>query len=220
MEHFIRRIILMFSCFGVFVLLSLKTKDEEKTIIKAETIKIELKKEKSNLVINYLEKEIQSEINNYIKRIAPNSKVKGEVLWEISKKYKIDIILILAQASLESHFGTTGKAKHTKSVFNVGTWDDGQIKNTYNDVNESIEPYAKLLSEHYLIDEKTNIDSLLTNNNFKNKFGYRFASNKHYEKNLKRIIRKIKRDFDIDEYLQIYDKLNNLNNELNKQREI
>jgi flagellum-specific peptidoglycan hydrolase FlgJ len=212
MEYYLKKFVIMLACFSVFTMLSLKTSSETETTIKTENI-IEKPKPTSSMVVNYLNQTMEEQIDNYVTKSAPTSDVSAAELWRVSKKYNINILLILAQAHLESHFGTKGKASYTKSVFNVGAWDDGQIRNRYKEANESIEPYAKLLSTEYGINKATNLDSLLVPGRFKNHAGNRYASSKNYERALRHIIRRIKRDTDIDEYSILYNKLNKIKDE-------
>jgi flagellum-specific peptidoglycan hydrolase FlgJ len=154
--------------------------------------KIKVTKLKNNII-----NKLGNEVDNYIKTIAPTSKLNGEYLVAKCLDYNVNISFVLAQALLESHFGTKGKARYTNSVWNVGTYDNGEIIYSYKHPNQSIEPYLKLITTKYLI--KINkgdtihisIETLI-NNGYINYKGYRFASEKNYEKRLKKILNKIK----------------------------
>ena len=93
-----------------------------------------------------------------------------------------DIPLLLAQLQIESHFGTTERARRTNSMFSVGAYDNGVDAVKYPDQNASIEPYIKLINKNYLLDGKKDVDQLLQN--FVNGAGNRYASDKNYEKHL------------------------------------
>lgn len=199
----------MFSCFILFTLLSFTNiTSDNNDILKYVNPKVSIEeiiiKAKTDTVKNYLDQKIINEINTYIYKSSPHSNVRGDIMWKMSKKYNINILLMLSQANLESHFGTRGKASNTHSVFNVGTFDNGVVILTYNNPNESIEPYAKLLSEKYNINKNTDLDSLLHKGRFKNIDGYRFATSKSYERRLKQIVKYIKQEYKIEEYLQTY----------------
>ena len=84
-----------------------------------------------NTVKDNFQEKLVTEVNNYIIQIAPESKLSPEFLVKKCLEYDTDIIFVLAQAILESHFGTKGKAAETNSVWNVGTFDDGQILYRY-----------------------------------------------------------------------------------------
>ena len=141
-----------------------------------------------------------NEVNSYIKTIAPTSKLSGKDIVEKCLKYNIDIIFVLAQGQIESHYGTTGTARKTNSVFNVGAYDghsaNKQNKNGFgfNNPNDSVEPYLKVLINNYLVNGKTEYDLM---NNYVNYLGMRYASNKNYERMLKSVYNKIKKTTNI-----------------------
>lgn len=137
-------------------------------------------------------------IDNYIITTAPESTVDGLFLLNKCQEYNVDLVFVLAQATLESNFGTTGMAKKTNSVFNIGAYDGKSIhaissKYKYENPNLSIDPYLTLLNDSYL-DGKSEEELL---NNFVNKHGKRYASYKNYEKELQIIIKKIEDNTDI-----------------------
>lgn len=128
------------------------------------------------------------EVDSYIKSVAPNSSLTSLNLIDLCSKYDVDIRLALAQAHVESHFGTKGTAARTNSVFNVGAFDghsaSKQIKNGYGykHPDYSVEPYLKLLTTRYLVQGKTEEDLI---KNFVDKNGHRYAAGKTYEIALK-----------------------------------
>lgn len=103
--------------------------------------------------------------------------------------YDYDLPLLLAQLQVESHFGTTDRAKRTNSMFSVGSYDDGRDIVKYKDQDSSIVPYIKLINKNYLLDGKKDVDDLLQN--FVNGAGKRYASNPNYENDLKKTRYKI-----------------------------
>jgi hypothetical protein len=147
-----------------------------------------------------------NEVENYILKMAPESKLNSEVLVQICNYYDLDIIFVLAQGLLESHFGTRGKAKETNSVWNVGTYDNGKIIYRYDNPNESIEPYARLVHEKYLmladsiqINDK-GILELVQDRGYTNYNGRRFASANRYESSLRTLMVKIDMETSISMY--------------------
>jgi hypothetical protein len=126
---------------------------------------------------------LASEVERYIKKVAPTAVVDPLLLVDLCSEYNVDIRFVLAQGHIESHFGTKGTAVKTNSIFNVGAYDGHsakkQIKNGfgYKHPNYSIEPYLKLLTSEYLVD-KTEYELM---ENFVNTEGKRYASNKKYE---------------------------------------
>lgn len=152
-------------------------------------------------------------IDNYIITTAPESTVDGLFLLNKCQEYNVDLVFVLAQATLESQFGTTGIAKKTNSVFNVGAYD-GKSSSTisskykYENPNLSIDPYLTLLNDSYL--EGKSEEELL--NNFVNKHGKRYASYKNYEKELQIIIQRIETTTDIPKAYSRFLKYQNLSN--------
>jgi hypothetical protein len=147
------------------------------------------------------EKELIAEVDSYIKSVAPKSKVKGKYIVHNCLKNNIDIKFVLAQGHIESHFGTKGTAHQTHSIFNIGAYD-GMSSNKmiskgfrYKNPNHSIKPYIKTLKDNYLVNGKTTKDLL---KNYVNKNGKRYATDKHYENNLKTLYNNIKENTDID----------------------
>ena len=150
------------------------------------------------------------EVDDYIKKITPDSKLSPEHLVTKCIEYDTDIIFVLSQGLLESHFGTKGKAAKTNSVWNVGTYDDGTIKYWYDDPNESLEPYLKLLNEKYLINITSKGDTiykdihhLVEDRGYKNYYGARFASARGYENGMRKLMVKIDMETSISFYQDI-----------------
>ena len=133
-------------------------------------------------------------IQHYIDSVAPASCVSGRILFEKCEEYNIDVRFAMAQAQIESHFGTTGVASKTNSIFNVMAYD-GESADTmirkgrgYTHPDHSIEPYLKLLNESYLVKGKTERDLL---DKFVNVSGKRYASNPNYESSMLSIYNRI-----------------------------
>ena len=134
---------------------------------------------------------------NYIDSIAPNSNLRALILVEKCEEYKIPITFVLAQGELESKFGTTGLAYRTNSIWNVGAYDNYDIKDIkikYKNPNDSVEPYLNLLNSNYL-NGKT-IEDLF--DSFTDINGNRYATDKYYESKLKTIHNYILTNHSID----------------------
>lgn len=143
------------------------------------------------------------EVDSYIDRISPSSKLDGKVIVDMCIKYDIDIMFVLAQGQIESHFGTTGTAKRTNSVFNVGAFD-GRSSSTqinkgfgFTHPNESVEPYLILLTNNYLVNGM-NTNKLMYN--YVNKYGHRYASSRGYEQMLRCVYNSINKNTNIKQY--------------------
>ncbi len=149
--------------------------------------------------------ELINEVNNYIKKAAPTTKLHANVIVEECINNSIDICFVLAQGEQESHFGTTGLARKTNSVFNVYAFDGrghNQISSNgkYKHPNYSVKPYIELLKKNYLVNGKTEYN--LMHGKFVNKYGQRYASSKTYEKTLLAKYTKIKQSTIIDSLIQ------------------
>jgi len=154
--------------------------------------------------------ELINEVRTYMYQIAPNTKLDPEFLVYRCLDYNMDISFVLAQAILESHLGTKGKAVETNSVWNVGTYDNGEIKYTYPTQNESLEPYLQLLKDKYLINITVQGDTifrdlnhLLQDRGYKNLKGERYATAVGYENSLRKIMIQINMDTNIQMYQQV-----------------
>lgn len=135
---------------------------------------------------------------HYIDSVAPNSGLRALILVENCEKYGIPISFTLAQGEIESHFGTTGLAFRTNSVWNVGAFDSysySEIQHKFNNPNDSVIPYLDLLVNNYL-PSKT-VEDLLEN--FVDINGNRYASDPHYETKLSTKIKYIKEHYPIDD---------------------
>lgn len=135
-----------------------------------------------------------NEVNTYIKTIAPSSKLDGEIVVDMCCKYNVDIAFVLAQGQIESHFGATGTARKTNSVFNVGAYNGYSATKQrangfgFSHPNESVEPYLILLTSKYLVNGKTVNDLMYA---YVNHLGMRYASDTRYEYMLRSVYNKI-----------------------------
>ena len=135
---------------------------------------------------------------HYIDSVAPNSGLRALVLVENCEKYGIPVTFALAQGEVESHFGTTGLAYRTNSVWNVGAFDNysyDSIQHKFSNPNDSVSPYLELLLANYL-SNKT-VEDLLEN--FVDINGNRYATDEYYESKLKTIYKHIQTNYHIDE---------------------
>lgn len=154
-----------------------------------------------------IKKELTEKIDKYIEKIAPKSKLSGEIIVDGCLEYNIEPAFVLAQGQIESHFGTTGSAKQTNSAWNVGAHDGKNVSwmsnkgFTYTHPNKSLQPYLELLKTKYLVRGKT-IHHLMQNYISSN--GHRYASSKTYEQSLKQTYNNIISSTDINKlYIQL-----------------
>jgi len=184
---------------------TLKNSEEDivENIITPETMYVESVKTKIKL-------ELIGEVNGYITKMAPKSKLSADYLVEKCLEYDTDIVFVLSQGLLESHFGTKGTAVKSNSVWNVGSWDDGQIRSRYKNQNESIEPYLKLINEDYFITITSrgdtinrNLYHLVQDKGYKNYNGQRYATAKGYENAMRKLMIRIDEETAIAFYQDI-----------------
>lgn len=118
-----------------------------------------------------------------------------EYLVLLCHEYNYDIPLLLAQARQESQFGTTPRARKFNSLFSVGAWDNGQNRAKYSTQNDAIKDYIISMIEDYLDGGKISVDTLLSDGNFVNYNGHRYASDKGYERRIRSIRNSILRTY-------------------------
>ena len=109
--------------------------------------------------------------------------IKPETLVELSYEYEYDLPMLLAALHLESHFGITPRAKRTGSPCSVGCWDNGKDRVYYDDQNEAVEDYIRIMQNDFIRNRKFSV--AFADGNLVNRMGKRYASDKNYEKNLR-----------------------------------
>ena len=159
----------------------------------------EVMQHEAELAYNENKSLLVKEVKSYIDSIAPTSSLNGYAIVEYCEKYDLDIKFVLAQGQIESHFGTTGMAIKTNSVFNVGAYDkltieqiNGKFK--YKHPDYSIEPYMKLLYNDYIRGSKTELDLMAK---YVNMNGKRYSSNTNYERDMLNLYAKIDKETNI-----------------------
>jgi len=211
-KKFFRKIVVIFAIASFFGLTSIVPEysmynylsdEKEQLFVYEESLHVESVKTEINL-------QLIKEVTDYINEKAPNSDLNGEFIVLKCLEYDIDITFVLAQALLESHFGTRGKAAETNSVWNVGTYDDGQILYRYDNPDESLEPYLKLITEKYLINVNSKGDTiykdlhqLVKDRGYINYRGHRFASARGYENGMRKLLNEIRSETSIDFYQDV-----------------
>lgn len=161
----------------------------------------EVIQQESVLSYNEYKSRLVKEVKAYIDSIAPTSSLNAYAVVQMAEKYDLDVKFVLAQGHLESHFGTSGIAAKTNSVFNVGAYDNlsadsinGRYK--YKHPDFSIEPYMQLLYNEYISGSKTELDLMAK---YVNKNGKRYSSSPNYEKDLFTLYTNIDKSTDITE---------------------
>jgi len=154
-----------------------------------------------------------NEVDRYIKRQAPTSKLTPEHVVDKCLEYEMDIIFVLSQGLLESHYVTKGVAARTNSVWNVGAFDNQKPRKWYKTADESLEPYLKLLRQDYLtnvVKKGKEVDTvykeiheLVQDRSYINYAGKRFASARGYENAMRKLMVKIDMETSISFYQDI-----------------
>jgi len=104
-------------------------------------------------------------------------------------KYNFDLPLAMAQAHWESHYGTTSRAQRTKSMFSVGSYDNGHNASIYDTMDDCIEPYIKIMLRDFMQNGTRSADDILNPGEFYRLFGRkkaRYASDPEYEGKIRR----------------------------------
>jgi len=109
--------------------------------------------------------------------------IKPETLVKLCYEYEYDLPTLLAALHLESHFGITPRAKKTGSPCSIGCWDNGKNKVFYDDQNEAVEDYIKIMKDNFI--RGRSYSDAFADGNLVNGIGKRYASDKKYEKNLR-----------------------------------
>ena len=165
----------------------------------------EIKKEIENDTIDIFFEKYKENAQKYLNRpIFKGTPLTGELLSKYAKDvYKSTYILIpvefaLAQCQIESGMGRYGKSFKT-NPYNIGEFDNG-TKIVFETTEQGVKAYFNLLAKRYLSNiglkkQKRiifkSVDELLEN--FVDVNGYRYASDKNYEKKLKKQIKFIKK---------------------------
>jgi hypothetical protein len=140
-----------------FMLLTAPTVEEPQNTI----YNYEIYRSRTELSMEGVKDDIVTEIDNYIDSVAPESCLNGIKLFELCDEYGIDVRFAMAQAEVESHYGTKGIAAKTNIVWNVKAYDGltatdmKKNGNICSHPDHSIEPYLKLLKNDYLVNGKT-----------------------------------------------------------------
>lgn len=137
---------------------------------------------KIEIVDNYMKEKTM-----YAGRNPERLEISPQKIVDLCDEYKYDLPLLLAQAQIESHFGTdnTKAINIYNSVFSVGCWDNEEPRCKYATQDDSIEPYIKLMIRDYGMSDEDTINRKLSSNNLVNMNGERYASDKAYEKKLR-----------------------------------
>lgn len=136
--------------------------------------------------LSVIKSKLCNEVNKYIKKYAPKSKMSAVSIVEACLDSGYDIPLLLSQAHNESHFGTT-----SKKVFGVSG-------KHYSNPNKAIIDYIELMQEQYVKTRSVEeaLRSGLRSEKYKRAF---YAESYAYARKIANTRNKIKSNTDIDE---------------------
>lgn len=119
-----------------------------------------------------------SVLNNYSTKMT--GKMMADAWYQTLENYNVDVPvrLALAQAHLESGFGSSDLAKQKNNPYSIRS---GRTYATYKNIDDGVKAYYKLIASRYL--KCKSIDQLLKN--FTTCEGYRYAGSRNYEIKLK-----------------------------------
>lgn len=84
---------------------------------------------------------------NYIKSVAPNSPITGDMVMATSTKYGVDPAMVISMMQQDSTLGTAGKGARTFNPGNVGNDDSGNIRN-YGNWQSGVDAVGQWLANH------------------------------------------------------------------------
>jgi hypothetical protein len=93
-------------------------------------------------------------IEQYIRRLAPNSPLTGQMVYNSATKYKVDVNLMIALMQFDSFLGTKGKGANSNNPGNVGSTSEGSIYDSgsrttrFPDWQSGVNAVAEWLSKH------------------------------------------------------------------------
>lgn len=122
---------------------------------------------------------------------AMSGKMMADAWYLIKQEYGVEVPLklALAQAQMESMFGTSSLSCKTKNPYNI-VGKNGYVK--YNSVKDGVTAYYRIMATKYL--KCKTVDNLLKD--FTNCKGHRYAEHEGYEKLISTQINYYKRRFD------------------------
>lgn len=127
------------------------------------------------------------EVNDYIMKYAPKSKMTGEHIVSSCVEYNFDITLLMAQAHLETHFG---QANSRNNVF-------GLAKKRYEHPDSAVVDYINLLQKRY-IKNRTVDEALKANLNVEGSTKYFYSELATYTNHVSSIRNKIIKHTEIE----------------------
>ena len=175
---------------------SIVIKDSTYSVQEVEETIDSLKNKMDSVLI--IKENLVSEVGDYIKSVAPRSKMSALNIVDICIEHDYDITLLLCQGHLETHFGTAGR-----NVFGI-------VGQRHSHPDKYVQGYVDLMKSKYIIDRTTE-QLLAANVNMEKNRTAKYAGNPQYGKLLSGIRKDILNNTNI---MPLFRQLQTLRNEL------
>lgn len=116
-----------------------------------------------------IKESLVSEVSDYIRSVAPRSKMSALNIVDICIEHNYDITLLLCQGHLETHFGTAGR-----NVFGI-------VGQRHSHPDDYVQGYVNLMKSKYIINRTTE-QLLAANVNMEKNRAAKYAGNPEYGK--------------------------------------
>lgn len=192
-----------FACAFLSTLLALSmpmltsTYDIKEEVVLSDSIEVTPKVDPMDSIKNKLIEEAE----NYILSNFPKAKkTLPTALVESGLEHEIDIVFMMAQTQIETHFGTLGAGREVsrRSLFGVAV-------KRYDSYENAIQDYIALLKKSYLTKGRTEKHLM---QRYTTTRGGRYAENPNYEVDLRGAYALISRNTNIDSLQKEYNRLN------------
>ena len=148
-----------------------------------------------------IKESLVSEVSDYIRSVAPRSKMSALNIVDICIEHNYDITLLLCQGHLETHFGTAGR-----NVFGI-------VGQRYSHPDDYVQSYVNLMKSKYIINRTTE-QLLAANVNMEKNRAAKYAGNPEYGKLLTDIRKDILNNTNI---MPLFRQLQNIRSELTQE---
>lgn len=166
--------------------------DSIETISEVEMQRLQLQSQSDSLTNSLI-----SEVNDYIDRYAPKSKMTGEHIVSSCLESDFDITLLMAQAHLETHFG---QANSRNNVF-------GLAKKRYSHPDSAVVDYISLMQRRYVKNRSVD-EALASNLNVEGSSKYFYSELATYTNHVSSIRNKIRNRTNIETLFKEVDIIN------------
>ena len=194
-KNFIVLIVVLMLCWSIQTINSKESNKEYQTTENITNIKVS-----NNDLKDSLKLEMIKEVTKHIKsKTSKSHQFIPAYLVHAGLSNDIDICFIMAQAQIETCYGTMGAGRESsrRSMFGISN------KN-YKNYEDAINHYCEVLKIHYMVKGKTEHHLMVKYVTAK---GGRYAVNPRYEKELKLAYNSIKRSTKIYSLQQEYNRL-------------